>query len=204
MKVGIALGGGGAKGLAHIPLLEVIDELGIRPHAVAGTSIGAVIGALYAGGLSGAELRSVMDTLLHPEQLSDRFVRTGGRRPSLRHILKWLEVVRPSGRRAALLHLDRLFEALAADFNVETFEQLQIHARGSSDDHRRPLAQQPAHGLEHHRRVGLDLLASRAGQQGHQSLVVAQPEQGSGLGGAAVGGGKKAVGAIGAGPGLKR
>lgn len=128
-RVGIALGGGGAKGLAHIPLLEVIDELGVRPHAIAGTSIGALLGALYAAGMSGAELRQSMDTLLHPERVSDRFVRTKGRRPSLRHILKWLELVRPSGRRASLLHLDRLFEALAADFNVSTFEGLQIPLR---------------------------------------------------------------------------
>ena len=45
-RVGIALGGGGAKGLAHIPMLEVLDELDIQPYRIAGTSIGAVIGCL--------------------------------------------------------------------------------------------------------------------------------------------------------------
>jgi NTE family protein len=47
MSFGIALGGGGAKGLAHIGILEVLEEHGIRPQYVAGTSIGSVVGALY-------------------------------------------------------------------------------------------------------------------------------------------------------------
>ena len=46
-KIGLALGGGGAKGLAHIQMLQVLDELKLRPHRIAGTSIGAVMGALY-------------------------------------------------------------------------------------------------------------------------------------------------------------
>jgi len=47
MKLGIALGGGGAKGLAHIGVLEALEENGIKPDYVAGTSVGAIIGALY-------------------------------------------------------------------------------------------------------------------------------------------------------------
>ncbi len=47
MKTGIALGGGGAKGLAHIGVIKVLEENGIVPHIVSGTSIGALIGALY-------------------------------------------------------------------------------------------------------------------------------------------------------------
>jgi NTE family protein len=56
--LGLVLGGGGARGLAHIPVLEAIDELGLKPTAIAGTSIGAVIGAGYASGMSGAEIRA--------------------------------------------------------------------------------------------------------------------------------------------------
>ncbi len=47
MKLGIALGGGGAKGIAHIGVLEALEENGIIPDYVAGTSIGAVVGAIY-------------------------------------------------------------------------------------------------------------------------------------------------------------
>jgi NTE family protein len=54
--VALALGGGGARGLAHIPMLEAFDELGVRPVALAGTSMGAIFAAAYASGLSGAEI----------------------------------------------------------------------------------------------------------------------------------------------------
>jgi NTE family protein len=57
MKIGLALGGGSARGLAHIPMLEVFDELGIKPSMIVGCSMGALVGAAYAGGMSGAEMR---------------------------------------------------------------------------------------------------------------------------------------------------
>lgn len=56
-SVALALGGGGARGFAHIPVLEALDELGVRPTAIAGTSIGAILGAAYASGISGRDLR---------------------------------------------------------------------------------------------------------------------------------------------------
>lgn len=56
--VALALGGGGARGLAHIHVLEVLDELGIRPKVIAGTSIGALFGAAYASGFSGTQIRA--------------------------------------------------------------------------------------------------------------------------------------------------
>ncbi|MEE8099836.1 MAG: patatin-like phospholipase family protein [Hyphomicrobium sp.] len=55
--IGLALGGGGARGLAHILVLEAFDEMGLRPKVIAGVSIGAVFGAAYASGLSGKEIR---------------------------------------------------------------------------------------------------------------------------------------------------
>jgi NTE family protein len=56
-SIALALGGGGARGLAHIPILEAFDELGLRPKVIAGTSIGAVFAAAYASGLSGKQIR---------------------------------------------------------------------------------------------------------------------------------------------------
>jgi NTE family protein len=50
VKVGLVLSGGGAKGLAHIGALKVIEESGVRIDYIGGTSIGAIIGALYASG----------------------------------------------------------------------------------------------------------------------------------------------------------
>ncbi len=52
-RIGLALGGGGARGLAHIAMLEVFDELGVKPAVIAGTSMGAIIGAAYASGIEG-------------------------------------------------------------------------------------------------------------------------------------------------------
>jgi NTE family protein len=57
-SVALALGGGGARGLAHIVVLEALDELGLRPRAIAGTSIGAIVGAAYAAGMSGKDIRA--------------------------------------------------------------------------------------------------------------------------------------------------
>jgi NTE family protein len=54
----LALGGGGARGIAHIVVLEALDELGVVPCAIAGSSMGAIIGALYASGMTGAEIRA--------------------------------------------------------------------------------------------------------------------------------------------------
>ena len=69
-KVGLVLSGGGAKGLAHIGVLKVIDSLGIKIDYVAGTSMGSIIGALYASGYSGKQLDSLFqkinfDTLIN-------------------------------------------------------------------------------------------------------------------------------------------
>src|SRR5437868_1653576 len=61
--IALALGGGGARGLAHILVLEAFDELGVRPVAIAGTSIGAIFGAAYAAGLSGREIRGHVHAL---------------------------------------------------------------------------------------------------------------------------------------------
>jgi NTE family protein len=62
-RIGIALGGGGAKGFCHIEFLRAIEELGYKPSVISGTSIGAVIGAMYASGLSPDNIQSVISDL---------------------------------------------------------------------------------------------------------------------------------------------
>jgi NTE family protein len=58
-KIGLVLSGGGAKGLAHIGALKVIEEAGIKIDYIGGTSMGAIVGALYASGYSAAQLDSI-------------------------------------------------------------------------------------------------------------------------------------------------
>lgn len=60
-RVGLALGGGSSRGLAHILMLEALDELGVRPAVIAGTSMGAICGAAYATGMTGAEIRAMFE-----------------------------------------------------------------------------------------------------------------------------------------------
>ncbi|GHB22156.1 hypothetical protein GCM10007094_07880 [Pseudovibrio japonicus] len=63
-KIGLALGGGGARGLSHIVVLQALDDMGLTPHAITGTSIGALVGAGYAGGMSGDQLEAyTLETL---------------------------------------------------------------------------------------------------------------------------------------------
>ncbi|MGK0254515.1 MAG: NTE family protein, partial [Mariniflexile sp.] len=76
IKVGLVLSGGGAKGLAHIGVLKVIDSLGIKIDYVAGTSMGAIIGALYASGYSGHQLDSIFKEIDFDKLISDDLPRT--------------------------------------------------------------------------------------------------------------------------------
>lgn len=62
-KVGLVLSGGGAKGLAHIGVLKVIDSLGIKIDYVAGTSMGAIVGGLYASGYNAEQLDSIFSNV---------------------------------------------------------------------------------------------------------------------------------------------
>ncbi len=63
MKTALVLAGGGAKGAAHIGVIKVLDSLGIHPDVVVGTSIGSIIGALYASGYNGRQIDSLSSAL---------------------------------------------------------------------------------------------------------------------------------------------
>lgn len=123
MRVGLALGGGGAKGLAHIPILEAFDEAGVRPHRIAGTSIGAVLGAMYAAGKSAAEIRADVErTVPHGED-------------SFREIFKKLAsngITRILGinfRSGSILSPGRIEAFFAKAVGVTRFERLAIPLR---------------------------------------------------------------------------
>jgi len=74
-KVGLVLSGGGAKGLAHIGVLKVIDSLGIRIDYVAGTSMGAIIGSLYAAGYSGKQIEAIFREVDFDKIINDNLPR---------------------------------------------------------------------------------------------------------------------------------
>jgi NTE family protein len=77
---GLALGGGGARGLAHVGVLKALDRAGIRPDVIAGTSMGGLIGGAYAAGFSGRAIeREVMELAS-----ASRLIQFADRIPSLR------------------------------------------------------------------------------------------------------------------------
>ncbi|WP_425550205.1 patatin-like phospholipase family protein [Algibacter agarivorans] len=75
-KIGLVLSGGGAKGLAHIGVLKVIDSLGVKVDYIAGTSMGSIIGALYASGYSGKQLDSLFQEIDFDNLINDALPRS--------------------------------------------------------------------------------------------------------------------------------
>jgi NTE family protein len=120
LKIGLALGGGGARGLAHIQVLETLDELGIRPHAIAGASIGAVMGALYASGLSGKKIRNVVHEWQtpRPEKMHGILDR--------RDLRRWAALLDPTFDRSGLFKGEKIIRFLSDHIKCTTFEELQI------------------------------------------------------------------------------
>ncbi len=67
MRIGISFGAGGARGIAHLLMIEALDELGVKPSIIAGSSIGAVVGAFYAAGFSSKEMKETLNQLINPK-----------------------------------------------------------------------------------------------------------------------------------------
>lgn len=126
--VGIALGAGGANGLAHILMLEALDELGVKPHCIAGSSIGAVVGALYASGITGRQIRElVAQFIISPgEQLVEEFLNEDA--------LRWVEFIEIDLGRGGLLSSEGFISFLYDTLKQETFEQLKIPLKITAAD----------------------------------------------------------------------
>ena len=92
IKVGLVLSGGGAKGLAHIGVLKVIEEAGIKIDYIGGTSMGAIVGGLYASGYTTQQLDSIFRTTNFETLIQDDLPRGSKsfneRRDSERYVLK--------------------------------------------------------------------------------------------------------------------
>lgn len=119
-RIGIALGSGGAKGLAHILMLEVFDELGIKPHIIVGSSMGAIIGSLYASGLTGKDIRKVIDELVISEKdtLSKVLFR--------KDVLKWIDFIDPNIGSGGLIDGENFMQHLHQALGSNRFEELAI------------------------------------------------------------------------------
>lgn len=101
-KIGVALGGGAVRGVAHIGVLEALEEAGIRPGVVSGASAGSLVGALYCAGYS-------------PDQLK-----------ALALDLSWSQLARLSRPRLGIFDTSRMEAYLDELLGGKTFDQLQI------------------------------------------------------------------------------
>ncbi|MEN8254807.1 MAG: patatin-like phospholipase family protein [Verrucomicrobiota bacterium] len=129
-KIGLALGGGGAKGFAHIPILEVFDELGIKPCCIAGTSIGSILGALYASGHSAADIVEMIKQLIAPRNASFKSVIRG------KELFRALNLIDPhfSLKPQGLLKGEKFLGYLYDQMNADTFEELSIPFKAVATD----------------------------------------------------------------------
>lgn len=112
----LALGGGGARGLAHIHIIETLDELGIRPVAISGSSIGAIMGAAMASGMSGREIQDyARGVIAKPREVAARMWQA--RPSSFREAMK---------RGLTQFDVERVLQVFLPPSLPKTFEELQI------------------------------------------------------------------------------
>ncbi len=119
-RIGLALGAGGAGGLAHILMLEVFDELGVKPCHIAGTSAGAVIGALYASGIQAAGIRAIAANLSIADSDSLRTILLE------KNVFRWARLLEPEIGRGGLISGQRLIATLYDRIEQTLFEELAI------------------------------------------------------------------------------
>ncbi len=117
--IGLALGGGGARGLGHVVMLEAFDELGLRPSLISGTSIGAVIGAAYASGMTARQIRAHMEELLSVRLELVRDLFSARAKPRAR-------VAGIFAQRYAVLSPEALLEVIYPPRVARSFEDLEI------------------------------------------------------------------------------
>lgn len=125
----LALGGGAAKGIAHIPVLEALDEMGVVPVRIAGTSMGAIIGSCYASGMSGLEIRDYTVKLFEERMEVIRKIFSGGDSmwpsfpllsgPAVIDPMTLLEAALPDGVAGDFSELKIPMSIIATDFHAQ-------------------------------------------------------------------------------------
>lgn len=126
-SIGFALGGGAARGLAHIPFIEAMDEMGLVPSRIAGTSIGALLGCGWAAGLKGCEIRELAyDMLGSMNGLFGRLLAT--------QMSSFADVFRKGV--SIQLDAERVFDVFTPKGFAEDFSQLRIPFASVATDFR--------------------------------------------------------------------
>jgi NTE family protein len=122
----VAFGGGGARGLAHIHVIEALDELGIKPVAISGSSIGAIMGAGMAAGMTGAEIHHYAKSILGRRgQVASRIWKS--RPGTLREAVA-------GGFRLGQFEIVRILRQFLPEAVPQTFEELKIPLQVTATD----------------------------------------------------------------------
>jgi NTE family protein len=122
----VAFGGGGARGVSHIQIIEALDELGIRPVAISGSSIGAIMGAGMASGMTGREIRDyTLETVGHRGTLLNKLWSLGP--ATMRDKL--------GGFRFGHFNLELILDAFLPPQVPKDFEELEIPMKISATDY---------------------------------------------------------------------
>jgi NTE family protein len=118
--IGIAFGAGGARGIAHLLMIEALDELGVKPSIIAGSSIGAVVGAFYAAGFSSKEMKAILNQLINPKSDSvfDFLLKSD--------IVKLFTMFDPQFIRSGFIKGEKFQSYMKSHLKISRFEELKI------------------------------------------------------------------------------
>ncbi|OGU56247.1 MAG: hypothetical protein A2V66_02920 [Ignavibacteria bacterium RBG_13_36_8] len=119
-KIGLALGAGGARGLAHIVFLEAFEELGIKPSVISGTSIGAIIGAVYAAGISAKEMKEAVNEIVFSKKTKFWEIHKKS------DIIKMFNFIDPDYHVGGMIKGEKFVKFLFEHMRIDKFEDLQI------------------------------------------------------------------------------
>jgi len=122
----VAFGGGGARGLAHIHVIEALDEMGIRPVAIAGSSIGAIMGAGMAAGMAGRDIHAYARSILgRRKEVASRMWRA---RPNSFGEMMF------DGFRVSQFNIEKIVRAFLPHEVPDRFEELAIPLKVTATD----------------------------------------------------------------------
>jgi len=133
LKIGLALGGGGARGACHIGVLKILEDNGIIPDVIAGTSAGSMIGAMYASEMNAHIVEQKYMKHIQSENFKDlgfRYIANSEKDDSIfSQIVKQIKnqyVLMVSSNRKSIIKNERLSKAANILFETEKFEDLKI------------------------------------------------------------------------------
>jgi len=119
-KIGLALGAGGARGFSHIVLLEAFEELGISPHIISGSSIGAVIGTAFAAGMTTTEMKESVREIILSKKPKAKDLFKGF------DMIKVLNLVDLTVNSGGLIKGEKFIDFFSKKIQIKRFEELNI------------------------------------------------------------------------------